>query len=565
MNKTVTINIGGIIFHIEEDAYEKLGNYLKAVGVKFSVEDGRDEIMADIEARIAESLQGKTGPSKQVVLLADVDHVISIMGEPEAISDKEEKTNEEKPNETATKPENGNPSSKKRLYRDTDEKVIAGICSGLGHYFGIDPVWFRIGFSILLFLFMAGFFLYVLLLILIPKAETTAEKLEMRGEPVDINNISRTIKEEFEGFKKKVETFGKETKRRGSKWQDEYGKWNKKNPATGIDGFFRYVFRFISRLFAFGLILFGIVLLLGIITSSFAWRDFAPGIISNTIYDLFPDNFHFDLAVTAFILIVGIPIVMMIYKGIRILIGKKTSDKYVGLSALTIWVVGIVMALFSTRIIIKGFSNEQTVEQNVQLVNLKQDTIYLNVKIDREMENEDYYSHLNQKFGYAKRWKMISYNGDALKLGYPHLRIIPSETDSVSIVIYKTASGATNEQAMKRANAIGYHVVQKDSLITFDSYFTLGPEQFWRCQDVVVELRIPKNKVIYIHGYLRDLLSEAINTTNTIPEKMVDRRWKMTDKGLECIDRAGLEIGQDPFGDSPPSKKDSVKADSTKK
>src|SRR4051812_20632184 len=95
MNKTVTINISGIIFHIEEDAYEKLGNYLKAVGLKFSVEDGRDEIMHDIESRIAEILSGKTGPSKQVVLMADVNEVIAIMGEPEAISDEEEKPKDE--------------------------------------------------------------------------------------------------------------------------------------------------------------------------------------------------------------------------------------------------------------------------------------------------------------------------------------------------------------------------------------------------------------------------------------------------------------------------------------
>ena len=86
MNKTVTINISGIIFHIEEDAYEKLGNYLRTVRSRFSEEDGRDDIMADIESRIAEILNERVGPSKQVVLMADVDHVISLMGEPEESS-----------------------------------------------------------------------------------------------------------------------------------------------------------------------------------------------------------------------------------------------------------------------------------------------------------------------------------------------------------------------------------------------------------------------------------------------------------------------------------------------
>src|ERR1700751_76427 len=138
MNKTVTINISGIIFHIEEDAYEKLGNYLKTVRNRFSAEDGRDEIMMDIEARVAEILQGKTGVSKQVVVMADVDYVISLMGETEAISDHEEKPEEK----TAKEKEEVHSGTRvrRRLYRDTDDKVIGGVCSGLGYYFDLDPV-----------------------------------------------------------------------------------------------------------------------------------------------------------------------------------------------------------------------------------------------------------------------------------------------------------------------------------------------------------------------------------------------------------------------------------------
>lgn len=141
MNKTVTINISGIIFHIEEDAYEKLGTYLKTVRSRFSEEDGRDEIMTDIESRIAEILNERVGPSKQVVLMADVDHVISLMGEPEAISDKEGKT--ETNSEKEDSRNEGREYRRRRLYRDTDDKVIGGVCSGMGYYFDVDPIWFR--------------------------------------------------------------------------------------------------------------------------------------------------------------------------------------------------------------------------------------------------------------------------------------------------------------------------------------------------------------------------------------------------------------------------------------
>ena len=139
MKKTFTINISGIIFHIDEDAFEKLSNYLNSIKSCFNSSDGKDEIIADIEARIAEMLQAKISDSKQVITIEDISEIIAVMGEPEQIGAE---------NGAQTKSNYSSTETRKRLYRDSDNKVLGGVCSGIGAYFNIDPVWIRVAFVI---------------------------------------------------------------------------------------------------------------------------------------------------------------------------------------------------------------------------------------------------------------------------------------------------------------------------------------------------------------------------------------------------------------------------------
>jgi phage shock protein PspC (stress-responsive transcriptional regulator) len=544
MNKTVTINISGIIFHIEEDAYEKLGNYLRTVRNRFSEEDGRDEIMTDIESRIAEILNERVGPSKQVVLLLDVDHVISLMGEPDAISDKEEKEETKSTNEDS---HSSNPNRRRRLYRDTDDRVIGGVCSGLGYYFDLDPIWIRLGFVLILFAFGTGILFYILLMLIIPKAETTAEKLEMRREPVDLNNISKTVKEEFDGLKKRAEDFGQEAKQYGKKWKDDSRDWRKRNSVRrGFEDFFSGIFHIIGRIFAFALLIIGILFLIGLLTSTFSLTNFGPRAFGDSIESLFPGSFHYAIAIASFLLVFGIPVVMMIYKGIRLIFRIKRSDTIIGISALVLWIIGIVGCTYSVVSVSKGFSEQVSIHEYFPMKNAKMDTLYLNVKIDHDMVNEDYHSKWNHRYHFERRWKAVSVNGSEVKFGYPDLKIVPSDNDSLQMIIYSSSYGSEKREALDRSKAISYLIQQKDSLITFNSYFTIGANQHWRAQRVRIELHVPKNKVVFLSGTMRDMLNEVDNLSNALEEDMVDRRWKMTDKGLECIDCAGLEVSDNP-------------------
>ena len=210
MNKTVTVNIGGMVFHIEEQAYEQLRKYLEAIRGYFTTSDGRDEIIQDIESRIAEMFSERIGTSRQVLLPSDVDHIINVMGKPEQVAGADDENSNA--NAGAGQANAGSQTNwtsaeargYRRLYRDPDDKVVGGVCSGISHYVGIDPIWIRLIFAGAFFFWGSGFLFYLILLIIIPKAKTTAEKLEMKGQPVNIDNIKRTIEDEVEDIKSRI-------------------------------------------------------------------------------------------------------------------------------------------------------------------------------------------------------------------------------------------------------------------------------------------------------------------------------------------------------------------------
>ncbi len=197
MKTTITINLGGIVFHIDDDAYEMLHNYLIAVEKQFSGEEERKEVMSDIEARLSELFTEILGQKRDVIMKDDVSKIFEIMGEPEDFLDEESQKEEPKRKTSYRK-------TSKRLFRDPDNSILGGVCGGLGAYFNIDPIEFRIIFIILLIAGSVGFWIYIILWITIPEASTTAQRLEMRGEPITIENIKRAVREEFENVKRNM-------------------------------------------------------------------------------------------------------------------------------------------------------------------------------------------------------------------------------------------------------------------------------------------------------------------------------------------------------------------------
>jgi phage shock protein PspC (stress-responsive transcriptional regulator) len=193
MKITVSINLGGYSFNIDEDAYAELKRYLKNLEFHFAGEESSSEILSDIEARMAEIFRTKLNTYKQVINIDDVNQVIAILGTPEDISDAEGPTARDKFSSPGYH----------RMYRDPDHRAIGGVCAGMAAYWDLEIWLVRVIFLILAFMGV-GVLIYLILYIVLPEARTTAEKIEMKGHPVNIHNIKDSVKKEFDTVRKNM-------------------------------------------------------------------------------------------------------------------------------------------------------------------------------------------------------------------------------------------------------------------------------------------------------------------------------------------------------------------------
>lgn len=194
MKKTLTINLGGTVYHIDEDAYHLLDNYLSNLRIHFRREEGAEEIVHDMELRISELFTDRLNEGKQVITIQDVEEIIARMGKPEELSGEE-----------TVETEKGRKSTERRLFRDPDNKILGGVLGGLANYLNWDVTWVRLGFLVLCFPFLVtGMFFvnlviaYIIAWIIIPMARTAPEKLAMKGETINVENIGRTVTDGFE-------------------------------------------------------------------------------------------------------------------------------------------------------------------------------------------------------------------------------------------------------------------------------------------------------------------------------------------------------------------------------
>lgn len=194
MKITVSINLGGFSFNIDEDAYAELKRYLKNLELHFAGEQSSAEILSDIESRMAELFRSKLTGYKQVITIEDVRQVISVMGTPEDLTD----------NDTPGADSRFSSTAYHRMYRDPDHRIIGGVCAGMGAYWRIDPLILRVIFLALILAGGIGILIYLILYIVLPEARTTAQKIEMKGNPVNINNIKNAVKKEFDSVRKNM-------------------------------------------------------------------------------------------------------------------------------------------------------------------------------------------------------------------------------------------------------------------------------------------------------------------------------------------------------------------------
>ena len=526
MKKTLTINLSGSVFHIDDDAYEKLHEYLNKINGRFGSDKDAKEIVEDIESRIAELFTGKLKDGDEVVNITHVEEVIAIMGTPEAISNEEE---EEAHQKEKTSEKKYYKMKGRRLYRDPEDKVLGGICSGLGAYFNMDPVIIRILFVVAFFLPVgSSALIYIVLWIVVPKASSTAQRLEMKGEAVNIDNISKTIKEEMQDVKENFRNY-------------------RSNPmyAQGRSGIQEVGNVFVSVLKVLGTILLvliglpfvivGAVLLIVLFSLLFA---------SHEMLNLTPLNGfdHLSLFFTqgstmtwiwiGLLIVVSIPVIMLVYALIKLVFRIKSHNHIFGPIIGGVFLIGILILLINGSRTFGEFNKSATITTQESLKTAA-DTLYLSAKHGTAEGDLEAFTDPDINFN---RFKLGTMNGKEILIGVPELKIEASHGGSFDMVINKVSRGINSTVAKQNAEEILFNYQAKDSLLNFQPSFVLPST--WRNQRVNLKLTIPVGKTVYLDESLKPIIHDIKNTTDTYDDDMLNKYWTMKTDGLTLVNRA---------------------------
>ena len=487
MNKTVNINLGGMFFHIDEDAYQKLSRYFEAIKRSLTNSNGQDEIIKDIEMRIAELFAEKHSAGKQVISIRELDEVIAVMGQPEDYRIDNDDTEQSKQNFT-------NQSRPiKKLYRDKDGGMIGGVLAGLGHYFGIDKVWIRVFFLILLLSYGIGLIPYLILWIVMPEAVTTSEKLEMTGEPVNISNIEKKVRAEFENVSEKIKNVN----------YDEMGNQVKTGAdkiASNAGKVFMAIFNVFAKVLGVILILSAlpvlVMLLIGIFTLGtsafveFPWSDFIQA-----------GNFS-DFPVWTFGLLVffaiGIPFFYLMILGFKLLItNMKPLGNVVNYTLFALWIISLGLLI--------TIGVNQMVEYSTQGRVVKKEILNLNPKDTLQIKfvhNPYYAKNNNVKTNFS-----ITQDSTGQRILFSNnVELVIAKTDEVLpyLQIEKLAKGRDLAIAKEKSERINYGFKFQNNQLILDNYFISGFKNKFRNQKVELVLYLPKGTTFKVDDSVED-------------------------------------------------------------
>ncbi|HIA37556.1 MAG TPA: PspC domain-containing protein [Flavobacteriales bacterium] len=538
MKRTVTINLSGIIFHIDEDGHDKLSTYLAKIKSYFINSEGMDEIMADIESRIAEMFQEKISKNKEVITAEDVEQIIVVMGKPEDYIEGNGSSESTSDEDNSNSERNISYSGRRRVFRDPDNKVLGGVCGGISIFFNFDPIWLRLAFALSFFVFGTGFLLYLLLWIIIPEAKTTSEKLEMRGEKVNVSNIEKSIKEELENLKKKFNNFKDEASETTKTAASERAKSLVGKIIDFIINLLTFAVKTIAKFIGIIFISIGVMLIIILLSSLFGNSiilNITPAgittIAGNEIINLFFSSpSQFTQGSIGIFLLLGIPIVALTYIGIKMLLGIRKKVPGLGLATLVLWITGAILVGYVIIQIADDFSKKEAITNTTNIPAPSGKTLYLEV-IGNEYNPEDYNGIIE-----IGDWCCFYNDNKLVNFGQIKFDVVPSETDSFEITLIYSARGPSKKIANKRASMINYEFTQTDSLMQFNPYFSINNLDKWRNQKVRIQLKVPLNGKVRLHENMIRVIDDIDNVTGTYDRDMLGKTWTMLENGLTCVD-----------------------------
>jgi len=608
MKKIININLSGRVIPIEDSAYEKLQAYIESLRRYFANEESRDEIINDIESRIAELLHEKIRKGAETATDADIAEIIASMG---TIEDFEEAEKENMASSATSSSASGQNTQQQntytgsrtrgRLYRDSNDKFIGGVCSGIASYLNVDPAVVRLLFAIigfgtgigflayiilwivlppkdlegysgkrlyrnpdnriiggvagglaayfgkkatgirlifaapiLLSIFirivnrmtwdndfdfafnigfgsLTGVFIltYIILWIVLPEANSDYQKMEMRGEKVDVNRIRQNVKEGMSNMKDRMKDWGEEVKASaqniGAKGKEMAGEFRESTRRTGsglghaIGVIFKVFFLFIAGTIAFSLF----VVLIALLFGGVAWWPINNFLWTSKWQQLF--------AWGTVIFFLVVPLVGFITWVIRRIIRAKSKNNYLGWTFGGLWGIGWVVTIIFVASLFKDFRQYRSVTTDVSIAQPSNGKMIVAVS-EPALEYTGGFGWMDEGSG---GWDL---SPDTLKIAGIKLRIRASDDSQYHVVMKKYSFGRTREDAEARAQKIQYNVTSMDSILALANGYAIDKESKFRVQNIELEIHVPIGKKIRID----ESVQRKLNSLNV----KVERRYR---------------------------------------
>jgi phage shock protein PspC (stress-responsive transcriptional regulator) len=522
MKKTIQINLGGRHFYMDEDAFHKLNHYLESLKAHFASEgETGKEIMEDIEQRIAELLEKKITDGKQAVSLEDVNEAIGILGKIEDFV-------YEGTNSGTHDYEYYGRRDSRRFYRDEDKNYIGGVAAGLGAYFDIDPLWLRLAFIALIFLHGLGILVYGILWLVVPKARTTNEKLQMHGIPVTLTTIKDSVNAEYDKVKAGLYNINRSP--------------GAERTRNALENLFRAIGLVFVAIVKFIIGTIGVVFL---ITGTFFLAIMIMFLIGFTpvsehfqLWDGVPFPFmshfflnftHYYLLVVALVILVVIPIIALIYGGIKILFNIRTKHNVLRAFLLVTWIVALVFFISILAMNSTNFAAETSGKQTTRIETKKYPRLYIEVRDNSEHKRITQYSIFDHEFEYSQFDKSL--------YTQPHFSLQNSEGSDMSVIVEKRINNVGMKNAQDFLDRINYSWEQKDSVIYIDKYLNTSDKNFWMFARVDLNLRIPENQVVVLSDGMCDLMNFDQQYQYCNDSALVGKPSIMTADGLMLLEK----------------------------
>ncbi len=534
MNKILNINLGGMPFTIDIDAYTHLDNYLSTIRRHFSDSESCDEIIHDIEVRMGELFQ-ESMKGSSIISNKELDDVIKIMGTPEdfgaeAIEDDYEPSHET--SESYTERDHKR-SGKKRLFRDGEDKIIGGLCSGMAAYFGIDdPLWIRIAFVLLLFAGISPV-LYILLWVIVPVARTSSDKLAMRGENINISNIAKTVEEEITELSKRITEIGKDLKSKkkssGHVDGDEEGRPKKRRnfilrgfaAVFGlIGGIFSAIFSIIGKT---GKTIYKVVggTLIGVLGLALIAIIIGISICFPFLKYVGPNNYFLSsLGGLSLYLTLGIPLFFGLSLIAKRLLGYKMKDNWMR-NLGTMWIASIVVGAFSVSNAVSDYRVSGNISDSYSK-SISNDII--NIRVSDEHKDDVVFLDVAG----------LQPTNEGLFVDDIHLKIVKSKDHNIHVTKNIAARGTNKKDALSNAGMVKADFeINEEGNIIIPEKFLLPKGKNYRGQALLYTVAIPMDKEVKFDGATEHkLYGSSFDNSQPRPWNEENYTWKMGENGL---------------------------------